>query len=247
MSQQLFYIAMAGLDATMDRVTAAANNLANRGTTAFKAQKPVFQALPLYGQGEPDRVLVTTTEDGADLQSGPIEQTGRNLDVAIKGAGWIVVQTSDGTPALTRNGSLSLSTAGMLQDSTGHPVLGDGFAPIVLPPLQSVTIGADGTVSGALVGQTPDQISALARIMLANPPGAALQRRSDGLFTDATAPLTADAGVRLQVGALEESNADTVGMMMNMIETSRNFQMETEMMRMVFATAQGQSSPLSLS
>ena len=55
MSQQLFYLAMAGLDATMDRVTAAANNLANRGTTAFKAQNPGFQALPMYGQGLPDR------------------------------------------------------------------------------------------------------------------------------------------------------------------------------------------------
>jgi flagellar basal-body rod protein FlgF len=230
MSQQLFYIAMAGLNATMERVSAAANNLANRGTTAFKAQKPVFEALPLYGQGEPDRVLVRATEQGADLRSGAI-----------------VVQTADGTPALTRDGSLSISSAGMLQDSNGHAVLGDGFAPIVLPPLQSVTIGADGTVSGALAGQNPDQISALARIMLANPPNAGVQRRADGLFTDATAPLVADAGVRLQVGALEESNADTVGMMMDMIETSRNFQMQTEMTKMVFAAAQGQSSPLSLS
>jgi flagellar basal body rod protein FlgF len=87
----------------------------------------------------------------------------------------------------------------------------------------------------------------LARIMLANPPNAAVRRRTDGLFTDATAPLTADAAVRLQVSALENSNADTVGMMMNMIETSRNFQMQTEMMKLVFAAAQGQSSPLSLS
>ena len=62
MSQQLFYIAMAGLNATMERVSAAANNLANRGTTAFKAQKPVFQDLPLYGQGEPDRVMVRATD-----------------------------------------------------------------------------------------------------------------------------------------------------------------------------------------
>jgi flagellar basal-body rod protein FlgF len=247
MSQQLFYLAMTGLDATMDRVGAAVNNLANRATIAFKAQKPVFQALPLYGQGQPDRVIVAATEDGADFRAGPVERTGRNLDVAVKGPGWIVVQAADGNPALTRNGSLSISPAGMLQDSAGHAVLGDGFAPIALPPLQSVTIGADGTISGALAGQSPDQVSALARVMLANPPNTALQRRPDGLFTDATAPLQADAGVRLQVGALEESNADTVAMMMNMIETSRNFQMETEMMKMVLAAGQGQSSPLTLS
>jgi flagellar basal-body rod protein FlgF len=247
MSQQLFYLAMAGLDATMDRVTAAANNLANRGTTAFKAQKPVFQALPLYGQGQPDRVMVAARQDSADFRSGAVQHTGRNLDVAVNGSGWIVVQAADGNPALTRNGSLAIAPTGTLQDSEGHAVLGDGFSPIVLPPLQSVTIGEDGTVSGALIGQTPDQIAALSRIMLANPSQASLQRRPDGLFEDAAAPLQADAGVRLQVGALEDSNADTVSAMMNMIENSRTFQMQTEMMRMVFATAQGQSSPLTLS
>jgi flagellar basal-body rod protein FlgF len=247
MSQQIFYLAMAGLDATMDRATAAANNLANHGTTAFKAQKPIFEALSLYGQGQPDRALAAATEDGADFRSGPIQSTGRTLDVAVKGQGWIVVQGADGNPALTRDGALSISAAGLLQDNAGHLVLGDGFSPIQLPPLQSVTIGADGTISGTINGQNPDQISALARIMLANPPTAGLQRQPDGLFADTGAPIEADAGVRLQVGALEESNADTVGMMMNMIETTRTFQMQTEMMKMVLAAAQGPSSPLNLS
>jgi flagellar basal-body rod protein FlgF len=247
MSQQIFYLAMAGLDATLDRATAAANNLANRGTIAYKAQKPIFEPLPLYGQGQPDRVMVVATEDGADFRSGPLETTGRSLDVAVQGQGWIVVQDSEGNSALTRNGALSISPAGMLQDSAGHVVLGEGFSPIVLPPLQSVTIGADGTISGALKGQNPSQIASLARIMLANPPTAGLQRRSDGLFTDANAPLQPDANVRLQTGALEDSNADTASMMMNMIETSRTFQMQTEMMRMLLAAGQGASSPLTLS
>jgi flagellar basal-body rod protein FlgF len=246
MSQQLFYLAMAGLDATMERVTAAANNLANRGTTAFKAQKPIFEALPFYGQGLPNRVMVAAGEDTADLRSGSIQQTGRPFDAAVKGPGWIVVQSPDGNPALTRNGALSLSPGGIVQNSEGHPVLGRGFAPIVLPPLQSVTIGADGTISGVLAGQTPDQITALNRIMLANPSTSSLQRRPDGLFEDPTAAPQADAGVQLQVGALEESNADTVTMMMDMIEHTRTFQTQTEMMRMAFATAQGQSSPLTL-
>jgi len=247
MSQQLFYLALAGLDAAMDRATAAANNIANRATIAFKAENPVFQAMPLYGQGQPDRVMVAASQNGADFRPGPLQRTGRTLDVAVKASGWIVVQAADGSPALTRNGSLSISPTGMLQDGAGHAVLGEGFAPIVLPPLQSVTIGEDGTISGALAGQTPDQVATLARIMMADPTNDSLQRQSDGLFQDTTAPLQADANVRLQVGALEDSNADTVAMMMNMIETSRTFQMQTEMMRMVFATGQGQSSPLTLS
>jgi flagellar basal-body rod protein FlgF len=247
MSQQLFYLAMAGMSATMDRVTAATNNLANRGTTAFKAQKPIFQALPFYGQGLPNRAIVAASEESADFRSGALEHTGRGLDVAVKGTGWIVVQASDGTLALTRNGALAVSTAGIVQTSDGHPVLGRGLTPIALPPLQTVTIGEDGTVSGALVGQSPDQIAALNRIMLTDPPTSSLQRRPDGLFQDPATTPQPDAGVRLQVGALEASNADTVSMMMNMIENTRMFQMQTEMMRLALGTGQGQSSPLTLS
>jgi flagellar basal-body rod protein FlgF len=246
MSQQLFYLAMAGLDATMARTTAAANNLANRSTTAFKAQRPIFEALPLYGQGLPDRVMVAAREDGADFRPGPIEHTGRKLDVAVKGDGWIAVQASDGTIGLTRNGALAIAPSGIVETSDGFPVLGQNAMPIALPPLQTVTIGADGTISGVPTGQDPDQIAALNRILLTNPPAAALQRRSDGLFQYAAGTPQPDAAVSLQVGALEGSNADPVALMMGMIENTRSFAMQTEMMRAALSAGQGQNSPLTL-
>ena len=247
MSQQLVYLAMSGLNATMDRMTSATNNLANASTTAFKAQQPVFQAQPLYGQGQPDRVAVVTAQDTANFKSGPVESTGRDLDVAVKGQGWIGVQAADGTTALTRNGSLTISATGVLQTSDGNPVLGKGGGPISLPPLQKVTIGTDGTISGVLVGQTPDQVATLNRIMLVNPPAAGLTRRGDGLFTDQQGgKLTPDASVQLQAGALEGSNANPIETMMSMIENTRIFQMQTELVRMATNAGQGQSSPLTL-
>jgi flagellar basal-body rod protein FlgF len=247
MSQPLAYVAVTGLNATMDRMTAATNNLANASTTGFKAQQPVFQAEPLYGQGLPNRVDVAAAEDTVDFKSGPIEVTGRDLDVAVSGQGWIGVQAPDGTTALTRNGSLAIAPTGVLQTSDGNPVLGKGGAPITLPPLQSVTIGSDGTISGALVGQTADQVSTVNRIMLANPPVAALARRSDGLFADKFAQPVPDASVQLQVGALEGSNANPVATMMAMIENSRMFQMQTELVHKVASFGQGETSPLTLS
>jgi flagellar basal-body rod protein FlgF len=247
MSQQLFYLAMAGLDATMDRTTATTNNLANRGTTGYKAQKPIFRALPFYGQGLPNRVIADAQEESADFRAGALAHTGRDLDVAVKGSGWIVVRASDGSLALTRNGALAISPSGIVQTSDGHPVIGQNSTPIVLPPLETVTIGEDGTVSGVPVGQTPDQIAALERVMLTNPPASSLQRRPDGLFQDPAGTPQPDAAVRLQVGALEESNADTIGMMMSMIENTRVFQMQTEMMRGALGAGQGQGTPLSLS
>ena len=247
MSQQAMYLVLTGLNATMERMTAATNNLANSSTVAFKAQQPVFRAEPLYGQGLPDRVDVAAAEDSADFKAGPIEQTGRPLDVAVSGPGWIGVQANDGSPALTRNGSLSLSASGILETSDGNPVLGQGGAPITLPQLQTVTIGEDGTISGTLLGQPADQITTLNRIFLANPPATSLKRRSDGLFQDQAGPSAADAAVKLQVGSLEGSNANSVALMMSMIESARMFQMQTQLVHMTISQGQGQSSPLTLS
>jgi flagellar basal-body rod protein FlgF len=246
MSEQLLYVVMGGLDGTMRRTTATANNLANRNTTAFKAQRPVFQSLALMGQGLPDRVTVAASEESANFQPGPIEETGRDLDVAVKGSGWIAVQAADGQIALTRNGALAITANGVLETSDGHPVLGRDLAPIALPPLQKVTIGADGTISGALLGQSPDQIVSLDRIMLVDPPPATLQRRSDGLFQDTSGTPPPDAAVQLQVGALEGSNADPVSMMMSMLEDTRLFEIQTQLLRMSTMAGQGQNSPLTL-
>jgi len=246
MSEQLVYLTMSGLNATMQRMAVASNNLANSSTTAFKAQQPVFEAEPFYGQGLPDRVDVVAANGTTDFTAGPVQQTGRSLDVAVKGQGWIAVQAPDGTQALTRNGSLSIASTGVLQTSDGYPVLGRGGSPITLPPLQNVTIGEDGTISGALVGQTPDQVAAVNRILLANPPSTGLTRRSDGLFEDPTSSPTPDASVQLQIGALEGSNANSVSIMMSMIENTRMFQMQTELVHFAMTSSQGQNSPLSL-
>ena len=109
--------------------------------------------------------------------------------------------------------------------------------------MQQMTIGDDGTISGILLGQRPNQIASLNRIMLSKPPTFALRRRPDGLFqyTEGPSP-PADATVRVQVGALEGSNADPVSLMMDMIEHTRLFQMQTQMMH----GAQGQGTQLSL-
>jgi len=246
MSQQLHYIAMTGLSAAMDRITAATNNLANINTTGYKAQRPVFAAVPLYNQGLPDRVDVEARQDTADFRAGTMEQTGRSLDVAVSGNGWIAVRASDGTVALTRNGALSIAPTGILQTSSGQPVLGNGFAPITLPNLQSITIGSDGTISGVPQGQPPDQVATLGRIMLTNPPNTSLVRRGDGLFQTNDGQPKPDAAVQLSVGALEGSNADSVSLMIGLIENTRMFQMQSELVRLTGNLGQGQGTPLSL-
>lgn len=237
---------MTGATAVMDQMTVTTNNLANSNTTAYKAQKPTFQAVPYTNQGESDRVGVVTRDRTADFKPGAIVMTGRKLDLAVEGQGWIAVQGSDGQPAYTRNGSLNISPTGTLETNDGHPVLGQGGGPISLPPLQSVNVGEDGTVSGVMVGQEDTQITAFDRIMLANPPAGQMTRRGDGLFADSSGALRIDGNVRVKSGALEQSNVDSVGMMMNLIENTRMFQMQTGLMHTMGTMGQGGSTPLSL-
>lgn len=246
MSDQVLYLLAAGVNAVQDRMSATTNNLANANTTAFKAQMPIFQATPYYNQGHPDRVGVSAREQGSSMKAGPVTQTGRNLDVAVVGPGWIGVQSSDGQPAYTRNGALFISPTGVLQTNDGHPVLGQGATPITLPALQSVSIGEDGTISGVLAGGDPTKVTAFDRIMLANPPAKGLQRRGDGLFQDTRGGISIDGNVRVQAGSLEQSNVDSVGMMMSLIEHTRMFQMQSGMMHTMATIGQGASTPLSL-
>lgn len=246
MSDQLMYLLMTGMNSVQDRMTASTNNLANVGTTAFRAQQPAFEAVPFYGQGLPNRADVVTQEEQPDFKQGPIHTTGRSLDVAINGPGWIGVQAADGSTAYTRDGSLFIAASGALQTSSGFPVLDQNGNPIVLPALSQITIGADGSISGVAQGQQPDQIISFGRIDLANPPAQNMTRRPDGLFQNGNGQFSTDGSVTLQVGALEGSNVSSVGVMIDMIKNTRLFQMQTQMLHTVATMGAGSQSPLTL-
>ncbi|MFX6803831.1 flagellar hook-basal body complex protein, partial [Acinetobacter baumannii] len=74
----------------------------------------------------PTRAFVVDSTAGNDFSQGPIQDTGRALDVAIQGRGWMAVQTADGGEAYTRNGSFKINENGILQTQNGQSVQGDG-------------------------------------------------------------------------------------------------------------------------
>ncbi|HJW80931.1 MAG TPA: flagellar hook-basal body complex protein, partial [Acidiferrobacterales bacterium] len=94
---RMLYIAMTGASQTMLAQTANTHNLANASTTGFRADLEAFRAMPVYGQGHPSRVYAMAERPGTDLSSGTVTATGRELDVAVNGDGWIAVQAADGS------------------------------------------------------------------------------------------------------------------------------------------------------
>jgi flagellar basal-body rod protein FlgF len=178
-------------------------------------------------------VYATHSSTGWDDTTGAQIATGRSLDVAIKGKGFIAVQDRSGNEAYTRAGDLHIDPDGQLLNATGHAVLGDS-GPISIPPNQSLSIAPDGTISIVALGQTPNTTANVARIKLVNAPSSSFERGADGLFRASDgSQLSSDANVQITSGALESSNVNAADAMMTMIELSRRFELQVKAMRTV--------------
>lgn len=224
---RMIYLSMSGAKAAMQRQEVLANNLANVSTVGFRAELAAFRAVPVEGSGASTRVYALESTVGANHQPGPVQATGRGLDVAMKGNAWLAVQGLDGTEAYTRAGALDVNAEGLLISKNGLTVLGDG-GPISIPANSAVSIASDGTVSATGAN---GRSSSVGRLKLVTPetPGA-LTRGPDGLFR-AESDLSADATARVQDGALEGSNVSAVETMVAMIAAARQFEQQMKLLQ----------------
>jgi flagellar basal-body rod protein FlgF len=222
---KLIYTAMSGAKHTMEQQANAANNLANVSTVGFKAQLNTFRAVPIVGDGLATRAFVVDSTAGNDFSAGPQQQTGRALDIAVQGAGWIAVEAADGSEGYSRAGNLKINENGVLQTHDGRNVVGDG-GPISVPPDNTVAIAKDGTISSIPTTGTPNAVNIIGRIKLVNPTESTLTRGDDGLFRlGEGVEADADANVTVASGFLEGSNVNPVESMVNMITLARQFEL----------------------
>ncbi|GGB45006.1 flagellar basal-body rod protein FlgF [Oceanisphaera marina] len=228
----LLYIAMSGAKENMHSVAVRSNNLANANTTGFKADMEQARAMQAFGEGLPTRVFAMTERPGQNFSSGPIQTTGRDLDVAVAGDGWLAVESKDGSEAYTRFGSLQVSPEGLLQTSNGLNVLDDGGGPIFLPlPLEKMEINKDGTIFARLEGEPANGGEELQRIKTVLPNNGDLEKGQDGLFRRKDGQVEApSAQVQLLAGALEGSNVNPVAEMTHLIDLQRRFETQLKMM-----------------
>lgn len=237
------YTAMAGAKALMQRQEALSNNLANVSTNGFRADLSMFRAVPVRAEGSATtRVSNIEATSGFDSSTGPIHQTGRPLDIAVKGPGWIAVRTPDGGEGYTRNGALVMSAEGTLQTAQGFDVIGDGGA-ISVPPGMQPSIGSDGTVSAKMAGQPSVTIG---KIKLVNPPPETMTKGPAGLMRVADGQASDDPLVQVADGALEGSNVNPVEAMVGMIAVSRQFEVQMKLLQTADANDQKAAQLLAL-
>jgi flagellar basal-body rod protein FlgF len=218
---RMIYLSMAAAKATMHRQEVVSHNLANVSTNGFRAELAAFRAVPVRGDGASSRVYALESTVGYSTAPGVVQTTGRPLDVAVKGNGWLAVQALDGTEAYTRAGALEVNAEGVLTDLQGRPVVGDG-GPLTIPANAEVEVASDGTVSAKVGRERPQPLGRLKLVT----PEAPLQRGTDGLFRAAEGDLAADPAARVQSGALEGSNVNAVESMVAMIAAARQFEQQ---------------------
>lgn len=243
---RLIYTAMTGAKHVFMQQAGTANNLANASTIGFKSQEHRFRAVPVQGEGMPTRAFVVDASVSDVFDEGPLMFTGRNLDVAVQGRGWLAVQLPDGSEAYSRAGSLDVDVSGLLQTKSGYSVLGDG-GPLNIPPDNTIEIAPDGTVSVVSTFGARNNANAIGRLKLVNPPEADLVRGSDGLFRLRNGqPAPADEKVRVSSGTLEGSNVNVTDAMVNLISLSRQFEMQMKMLQTADANAQRADQMMSM-
>ena len=221
--REMLLLAMRGARDIVHRQQVTMNNLANVSTDGFRRE------ISLVQEGQ-DSLMRRST--GPDLTPGAVRTTGRDLDVAISGEGWIAIAAPGGSEAYSRRGDLRVDEFGRLVNGANQQVLGNG-GPISLPPFGKVEIGSDGTVSILPLGQSPNTLAVIDRIRLVNPPAEQLERGLDGLFRLREGEVAeADASVRLLTGSLEGSNVNAIESLVTMIDLARAFESQVQMMKL---------------
>ncbi|MDH5693475.1 MAG: flagellar basal-body rod protein FlgF [Gammaproteobacteria bacterium] len=244
---RMLYIGMSAAKENMLAHGINSNNLANVSTTGFRADLEQFRSMPVFGPGLPTRAYAMAERPGIDFTAGPLESTGRDLDVAIQDQGWLVVEDENGQPAYTRAGRLDITAEGFLVNGSGYRVLGNG-GPIAIPPAESVFVSSDGNVSIKPAGQQGAALALVDRLYLVNPPKQELEKGRDGLIRRKDGVLDPiDLNVKVQSGALEKSNVSPVEAMVKMIEISRSYELNVKVMSTAEEVDQSSSSLMSLS
>ena len=243
---RLIYTALSGMRGSMAQQRVIANNMANAQTIGFRAERVRFTPMTLDGPQLEARVLSDGAVQGADMRSGTLTTTGRALDLALNDAALLTVQATDGGEAYTRRGDLSVSASGVLQNGDGRPVMGSG-GPITVPAGAVISIRADGSVLAAdpATPDAPPQV--LDRIKLASAEGSRIVKALDGLFrVSGGGVLPGDEAATVTSGALEGSNVDTAGVLVEMIESQRLFEMRTKLVAAARELDQGGASLMRL-
>jgi flagellar basal-body rod protein FlgF len=217
------YTAYSGLQAQVDALDILANNLANLNTKGFKEERAFFALLNQsmdapQGMSELNSTINNSlmTRSALNATEGSMSSTYRDLDIAIEGNGFLVVETPRGI-RYTRNGSLNINAQGVLTVSDGSKVLGSNGRPITLGT-GKVHINESGEIYLNDIRADRLKVVNFADFSV-------LEKEGSSLFvSQAGRESEVDSNAKIKAGYLEESNVNPVSSVVRMVSILRHFE-----------------------
>jgi flagellar basal-body rod protein FlgF len=225
---RLIYTALTGLQRAQESQGVTAHNLANLSTPGFRREMAALSAGYMTPAGAAGSARVQSGGESPHdlLNAGRVDTTGNALDVAMNGGAWLAVADAGGGGALTRRGDLRLDFEGALRTGDGRAVLGiDGPIQVAVGH-QALRIARDGAVLTRATAEAP--FVEVGRLRLVTPDPVTLERGPDGLFRGPD--MAADPAATVTPGALERSNVEPTAALVELIQQSRSFEMQTRLL-----------------
>jgi flagellar basal-body rod protein FlgG len=240
------WISKTGMEAQQMQLDVISNNLANVSTNGFKKSHAVFedlmyQNLRQVGSNTSEQSTlptglqvglgVRTVATSRNFSQGNLQQSSRDLDVAVSGNGFFQLTMPDGTIGYTRDGAFQLDNQGRMVNSSGLPLSNS----ITVPSnATNVSISSNGTVTAAIPGTvTPQTIGTITLASFINPAG--LEPKGQNIYAESASSGQPNVGAAnanglgsLMQGFVETSNVNVVQELVTMIQTQRAYEMNSK-------------------
>jgi len=236
-----FYSGVSGAKGFQNELNVTANNIANVNTTAYKSQEACFADLIYTNMAAQEENATLVSGNGVKiasvtslLQTGPLTETGRNLDAAIMGDGYFAVRDAAGEVYFTRNGNFQLQTISgqmCLTTAGGDCVLNEEMEPATIAnPNESIFLtGPGGEISQEAAGE--DNSIHIGVFSFSNPYALLNDGYGRMKATDGSGTGDLVAGAKIRTGVLEGSNVDVATELCNMLQAQRGFQFSAKLIQ----------------
>jgi flagellar basal-body rod protein FlgF len=227
--------ALSSLKGLQDLKFDLANNLANVNVPGFRKDLPNEGNAGFLSALNQATARVFPLETGERIfsnETGQLQNTGVETDVALLNEAFLFIQPAEGDIALSKRGDFAIDGLNQLVNGAGDVVLSDGLAPIVLPAFSELKVSENGEILVQEPGSVPGDFTSIAFLGTATGSPDLLTKSLDGRIRnlDGTVPDPDQTG-KFSQGMLEGSNVNAIEEMVLNMDMQRQFEMAIKLIK----------------
>jgi len=231
---RLIHTALNSLNIVKDNAFIRSNNLSNTSVPGFRADYHLKTSGTMFLDNYDTHITrgLSVKDDNNifDASPGTLNETGKELDVAVRGDGYFITAAAQGN-SLSRRGDLDTNADGQLINGASAVILDDQLQPITIPPYRSINVTENGEIIIEPLTSAPGTYQSVATLGLVKPTSP-LKKFPDGEVRYAdNSPIVANQGARVVNKFLEMSNVNLMEELVSSIEEQRVFEINLKLVK----------------